>query len=243
MEFFLTNDGGTVWFPVTPGITHIFTTTGSDLRWRAVLTGDPLWRHRSPAVNLLRIEYSSGISGGDDYEPDDTCAQASPIQVNGATQQHNFHQYEDSDWAWFDAQAGDTYIIQTGNTSLRADTVLELYDACGVPPIDEDDNAFGPGATLIFSASMSGRYYVRVLQGDPTVYGAETDYNLSVREQQPTGAAIIVAGRMKLNDAVQPIINATANLAYQTLLQSGFSPDDIHYLNSDLAQLRGRRAD
>ena len=39
-----------------------------------------------------------------------------------------------------------------------------------------------------------------------------------------------------MGDAVQPIINATANLAYQTLLAGGFSPDNIQYLNSDLGQ-------
>jgi hypothetical protein len=41
---------------------------------------------------------------------------------------------------------------------------------------------------------------------------------------------------MRENDDVQPIINATANLAYQTFLESGFSADDIQYLNSDLGQ-------
>lgn len=236
VQFYVTNDSGATWAAVTPGVTLVFTTTGSDLRWRAELTGDPLWRRRTPVVNSLRIEYSTGVPNGDDYEPDDTCAQVSPIQVNGATQQHDFHQYEDSDWVWFDAQAGITYVIQTSNTASRVDTVLELYATCGAPPVDEDDNAFGPGATLAFTAPASGRYYARVLQNDGTVYGAETEYDLSVRAQTPTGAAIIVAGRMKLNDEVQPIINATANLAYQTLLQSGFSPDNIQYLNSDTTQ-------
>ena len=236
VQFYLTNDGGAHWAAVTPGVTHVFTTTGSDLRWRAALRGDPLWRHRSPVINSLRIEYSTDAPGGDTYEPDDTCAQAQPLQVNGAAQQHTFHQYQDSDWGWFEARAGVTYTIQTGNTGARADIVLELYDSCGTPPIDEDDNAFGPGATLTFTAPVSGRYYVRVLQVDSSVYGAETEYDLSVRAQQPTGAAIIVAGRLNANDPVQPIINATANLAYQTLLRRGFAADDIYYLNSDTTQ-------
>ena len=37
VQFYLTNDGGACWAGVTPGITHVFTTTGSDLRWRAAL--------------------------------------------------------------------------------------------------------------------------------------------------------------------------------------------------------------
>jgi hypothetical protein len=232
VQFSLTNNGGATWATVTPGVTHVFTTTGSDMRWRAELTADPVWRHRSPVVNSLRIEYSSGSTGGDDYEPDDTCAQAHSIQINGAAQQHTFHQEQDSDWVWFDGQAGVTYIIQTSNTGPRADTVLELYDACDDPPIDEEDNAFGPGASLTFTAPATRRYYIRVLQHDLNIYGADTDYDLSVRAQQPTGAAIIVAGRLKLNDDVQPIIEATADWAYQALLQGGFAPENILYLST-----------
>ena len=236
VQLYLTNNGGAHWATVTPGVTHVFTTTGSDLRWRAVLTGDPVWRHRSPVVNSLRIEYSTDAPDSDDYEPDDLCGQAQPLQISGAVQRHDFHQYQDSDWGWFDAQAGTPYLIQTSNTGFRADTVLELYDSCGVPPIDEDDNAFSPGATLTFTAPTDMRYYVRVFQNNPHIYGADTEYDLSVQSQQPTGAAIIVAGRLKTNDAVQPIINATANLAYRTLLQRGFAAEDIYYLNSDTTQ-------
>ena len=53
--------------PSRPGVTHVFTTTGSDLRWRAELTADPLWP-RTPVVNSLRIEYSTQIPYADDYE-------------------------------------------------------------------------------------------------------------------------------------------------------------------------------
>jgi hypothetical protein len=239
IQFYLSNDGGAHWAPITPGVTHVFTTTGSDLRWRAHLMGDPVWRHRSPIVESLRIEYATTTNSGDDYEPDDTCAQAQPIQVGGNAQAHAFHQYQDSDWVWFDAEAGSSYLLQTSNTGARADTILELYNQCGQPPEDSDDNAFGPGATLAFIAPATGRYYARVLQHDGSVYGADTHYDLTVRAQQAQqslGAAIIVAGRLRHNDPVQPIINATANLAYQTLLQQGFGADDIYYLNSDPAQ-------
>jgi hypothetical protein len=201
------------------------------------MTSDPVWRNRSPTIDTLRIEYTTSSADGDDYEPDDVCNQAQPIQVGGVAQTHNFHQYQDSDWVWFAAQAGTSYLIQTTNTGDRADTVLELYDQCGQPPDATDDNAFGPGATLSFEAPTSGTYYVRVLQHDGTVYGADTEYDLTVRAQQPSqGAVIIVAGRRQENDYRQPIINATANLAYQTFRGAGFSDADIYYLNSDLGQ-------
>jgi hypothetical protein len=235
VQFYLTNDGGGHWAEVTPGVTHVFTTTGSDLRWRAVLDVDPIW-NRTPVVNSLRIEYSTQAPYADDYESDDTCAQARPIQVNGAAQQHTFHQHEDADWVWFQARAGVTYVVQTANTGPRADTLLELYAQCGQPPSQSDDNPFGPGASLIFQAPSSGTYYVRVLQSDGSVYGEGSDYELSVRAQAPPGAAVIVAGRMRADDYRQPIINATANLAYQTFLESGFSAENIQYLNADLSQ-------
>jgi hypothetical protein len=237
VDFYLTNDGGAHWAPVTPGVTHVFTTTGSDLRWRVEMASDPVWRHRSPIVDSLRIAYTTSSADGDDYEMDDTCVQAQPIQVGGVAQTHTFHQYQDNDWVWFEAQAGTPYLIQTSNTGERADTVLELYNQCGQPPDDIDDNAFGPGATLSFVAPASGTYYVRVLQHDGTVYGADTEYDLTVRAQHfSQGVAIIVAGRMRDNDGVQPIINATANLAYQTFRGAGFSDADIYYLNSDVGQ-------
>ena len=232
VQFYLTNDGGTSWAEVAPGVTHIFTSTGSDLRWRADLTGDSIWRHRTPLIHSLQIEYSTDMPSGDSYEPDDTCAQARPIQINGAAQQHTFHQPDDSDWIWFDGQAGVTYIIQTNNTRPNADTILELYGQCGQLPIDEEDNVFSPGATLSFAAPTNSRYYIRVLQNDGSIYGDDTEYDLSVRAQVPTGAAIIVAGRLKTNDTVQPIIEATADLAYQSLLQGGLSPDNILYLST-----------
>ena len=42
VQFSLSNNGGVTWYPVLPGVTQVFTTTGSDLRWRADLTADPL---------------------------------------------------------------------------------------------------------------------------------------------------------------------------------------------------------
>jgi len=238
VDFYLTNDGGDHWAAVQPGVTHVFTTTGSDLRWRVEMASDPVWRNRSPIVDSLRIEYATTSADGDDYELDDACNQAQPIQVSGVAQTHNFHQYQDSDWVWFEAQAGTTYLIQTANTGARADTVLELYNQCGQPPDATDDNAFGPGATLSFEAPTSGTYYVRVLQHDGTVCGADTDYDLTVRAQQPSqGVAIIVAGRDRQDDYRQPIIKATANLAYQTFQGAGFADADVYYLNSDLGQL------
>jgi hypothetical protein len=237
VAFYLTNDGGAQWSQVTPGVTHVFTTTGSDLRWRAELASDAVWRNRTPLVHSLRIDYSTDLPGGDDYEPDDTCAQAQPLQINGVAQQHTFHQYEDADWSWFDVVSGTTYLIQTSATGENADTELALFETCGEAPIDEEDNAFGPGATMVFQAPYTGPAYVRVTNVDGLVYGEGTDYELSVQAESAVGAVVIVAGRDSLDDELQPLITATGNRAYETFLAGGYTDDDIQYLNADLAQL------
>jgi hypothetical protein len=182
---------------------------------------------------MLRIEYSTDLAGGDDYEPDDLCLQAQPLQINGVAQQHTFHQYEDADWGWFDVVSGTTYLIQTSATGENANTELALFDICGAAPIDEEDNTFGPGATMIFQAPYSGPLYVRATNVDGTAYGEGTDYELSVQAEAPPGAVIIVAGRNSVSDPLQPLISETADLAYRTFLAGGYSDDDIHYLNAD----------
>jgi hypothetical protein len=187
VTFYLTNDGGAHWAAVTPGVTHVFTTAGSDLRWRAVLTADPLWP-RTPIVRSLRIEYSTQMSYADDYEGDDTCARARPIQVNGAAQTHTFHQAGDADWAWFDVISGTTYIVETYNLGTRAQTVVEPHRTCQAPPAGTG-RSFGNGYTFSFTADQTSRYYAKVYNHTPSVYGQDTDYTLSVRSVRPNAVA------------------------------------------------------
>lgn len=228
LTFYLSNDGGDHWASVTPGTTHVFTTTGSDLRWRAKMATNPYWRDDTPVLEQLRIEYTTISSEGDDYEPDDICDDASPLQVDGAVQGHTFHEPNDEDWAWFSAQEGTTYVLQTARPGANADTVLELHDVCN-RAILTDTNAFGQDARLTFTASNDGTYYARVTNQDGNVHGAGTDYDLSVRTYTPNGLAVVVAGH---NDGyqLQSNIDYAADQAYLTLLESGFSKDNVRYL-------------
>ena len=235
VQFYLTNDGGAHWAAVTPGVAHVFTATGSDLRWRAVLTGDPVWRSRTPLVNSLRIEYSTQVPYADDYEPDDTCAQARPIGVNGAAQAHTFHQQADADWVWFDVISGTTYIVQTANTQANADTTLELYRDCPKPPLAGDDNAFGREARITWRAAFSGPVRVRVANHNPAVYGADTGYDLSVRTFTQPPVAVIVAGHDN-RYSLQSNIDTMADMAYRTLLNSGVPKANIRYFGPNPAR-------
>jgi len=227
VQFYLTNDGGAHWITATLGTATVFTTTGSDLRWRAILSVDPIWQ-RTPVVNSLRIEYSTQPSYADDYEPDDICAQVQPIQVNGAAQAHTFHQDADADWAWFNVTSVTTYVVQTSNTQASADTMLELRAACPQPPLDSGDNAFGNDARITWQASFSGPVYVKVANHTPSVYGPDTGYDLSVRTFTQPPVAVIVGGH---DDGyrLQANIDHAADMAYLTFLNSGVPKANLRY--------------
>jgi hypothetical protein len=231
VQFSLSNDGGATWADVTPGTNHVFATSGSDLRWKAVLTPDPLWP-RAPTITGVTIDYSSRDQSADDYEPDDTCAQAQPIAVNGAAQHHTFAQQGDADWVRFEVTQGATYIIQTANAQPNADTILSLYQEC-TQPLGSDDNAFGSTARLTWQATFSGPVYAQVTNHDPAVSGSGTGYDLSVRTVVQAPVAIIVAGRDD-RDSLQANIHYSADRAYRAFLSAGVPKDNLHYLSHDL---------
>ena len=57
INYFLSNDGGTTWEPTNPGDNHIFSSQGTDLRWRAVLTTtDP---NITPLIDDLNVVYQT----------------------------------------------------------------------------------------------------------------------------------------------------------------------------------------
>ena len=229
VQFYLTNDGGAHWVTTTLGAATLFTTTGSDLRWRAVLSVDPIWHRRTPVVNSLRIEYSTQVPYADDYEPDDGCLfQAHPIAANGAVQAHTFHQEGDADWVWFDVISGTTYIVETYNLGTRAQTVAEPHRTCDAPPAGTG-RPFGNGYTFSFTAAQTGRYYVKVYNHTPSVYGQDTDYTLSVRAVRPSAVAIVVAGHDGANSYQDNILYA-ADRAYRVFLNAGLGKANVRYL-------------
>jgi hypothetical protein len=117
---------------------------------------------------------------GDPYEPDDTCASARTISTDGTTQTHTFHIAGDPDWVKFTAAANKTYVIQTSNPGTYSDAVLFLYDACNDAPLGSDDNAFGQTVRLEWDIEAAGTYYVKLQQHDSSIFGPDTNYDLSV---------------------------------------------------------------
>jgi ligand-binding sensor domain-containing protein len=170
--------------------------------------------------------------GGDDYEPDDTCAQATSIATDGVAQSHTFHQYADKDWVHFSASSGTTYIIQTSNVGPEANTILELYDECEQPPVADDENPFGSTAQIIWTVPADGTYYVKVYNHDPDQYGRDATYDLSIRVQPIGGAAIVVAGH---DDGyrLQSNIYHCTDQSYDVFADGGIPVDNLYYLTPD----------
>ncbi|MGB0387704.1 MAG: hypothetical protein ACPGWR_23045 [Ardenticatenaceae bacterium] len=169
------------------------------------------------------------------YEPNDTCSQAWSIPTDGTIQAHTFHQQVDEDWVRFDGTAGVTYLIEARvPDDSRADVALQLYDACGGSSTLYD--SFGPTVRVQFDAISSGPHYMHLTNYDPDATGADVNYQLSVRalNNEPTpGALVLVAGRLRANDRLQPNIHQVTNQVYRLFLQHGYTPDRIYYLATD----------
>jgi hypothetical protein len=227
VQFSLSNNGGTTWEAVTPGINHIFISTGKELRWMINLNADPAWS-RSPVVNSVNIEYSTDEIGADPYENDNTCDLARPIGINGAAQTHTIHQPADADWAWFDATAGTTYVVETINSGSLAQTEAVILSTCS-SPLSGTTRSFGNGFSGSFSAAGSARHYIKISHPDPTASGPDTSYTLSLRAMRPSALALIVAGQDASRSAENNILFA-ADRAYRVFLNAGLGKANVRYL-------------
>jgi len=173
-----------------------------------------------------------------DYEPDDTCAQANFIATDGTVQVHTFGAEADEDWVAFYATAGITYVIEVRvpPTSM-ADVVLEIHDSCEAGgSFDDSDPAFSPDIRLSFVPLVNGQYYVRLVNSAPAVYGDGVLYHLSVRSLQqtlPSGAVILVAGRLRAGDPLQDNIHYSTDAVYDFARTHGCAPEQIAYLATD----------
>jgi hypothetical protein len=175
----------------------------------------------------------------DAYEVDDVCSQAHLIQVNGSLQEHTFHVAGDADWVRLQVTENAQYRIEVQTPiNSDADVNLGLYPACDLGPTDVFEETFTPGVRLDFTAVTTGPVYVRLVNEDASRAGPEVLYRLTVRELQPDaqkGAVILLAGRLRTNDALQANIHHVINRAYELYKQQGYSDDEILYLAVDPA--------
>jgi len=127
-----------------------------------------------PIVTVVNASLSDG------YEVDNSCGQAKTITTDGALQTHNFHAANDEDWIKFTAQAQKTYVIEVDNVGANVDALVMIYTQCAQPPVFSDGNAFGPTIHIEWDTPANGTVYLQVMQNDPAIFGANTNYDLSV---------------------------------------------------------------
>ena len=230
IRYYLSNNGGTNWEEVVPGIRHPFSSAGNDLRWRADFIASS-GAYKTPILSKVNIRYVDN-SAGDIYEPDDYCDEAQPIGTDGALQQHTFYQTGDGDWAWFTPKPGTTYVIQTSGSQAKADTIIYLYTNCQDDPLLQSDNSLGQDARLTYNSPDAKPVYLRVANVDPTQFGDQTGYDLSVRTSSSQPLVIIVAGKNE-NPIFDSNIQYSADTVYRVFHDKGVPKDRIRYLSHD----------
>ncbi len=148
-------------------------------------------------------ETGAGWNSDNDYEPNDKLVLANKIEIgfeNAQTHQLDpkssdyVNNGSDRDWYYFNADAGNTYVIETfdilANSSENA-TGIYLYDATGIELADDrsgDNGTNNANARITHTFSRSGTYYIVVL-ADHYVSWAGT-YSLRILpKHDETGAS------------------------------------------------------
>ncbi|MEO5330687.1 MAG: dockerin type I domain-containing protein [Magnetococcus sp. YQC-5] len=147
--------------------------------------------------------------GQDEFEPDNTAAQASIIVLNDTNpQHHNTHTTNDVDWVKFYGIKDVTYAIEAIHPGKNADLILELFDADGVTPIMKsvNDHAFGGAEKITFTAAKNGVYFVKASQFGGNLFGADTEYDLKI--YRPYGPIVIPLVAYLTNPDQTPVANA-----------------------------------
>ncbi len=220
---------------VTPTATDPATATATSDG--ATATATPTATATADGPTATATQLPSGV--GDGYEGDNTCAVARGIPTNATAQEHTFHTAADQDWVRFSASAGTSYRIEVNvPTGSSADVDLELYRNCEQLPDPPQNPSFSPNVRVDFTPPQSGDIFLRLVNHDQAVAGAQVAYQLSVRALDatvPDRALIILAGRLRLSDPLQGNIHNITQAVYQLFQSNQYDRDHIQYLATDSA--------
>ncbi|MEM7532327.1 MAG: C13 family peptidase [Chloroflexota bacterium] len=178
-----------------------------------------------------------GPIGGDAYEDNNQCANATPIEPDGIAQTHTFHTPNDRDWLTFTAPTDDFYLIDVSvPTGSLADVDLIYYSDCHSGSKEDVNQRNAPGIKFHVDAEANQQFFIKLKHVKINVFGPHVRYEISVRKlpsEPPTGAVIILAGRYRTIDTLQDNINHTAQKAYQLFQNKGVAAGDILFLATD----------
>ncbi|MEM7539534.1 MAG: C13 family peptidase, partial [Chloroflexota bacterium] len=172
-----------------------------------------------------------------EYFAGNICEQAVEILLNGIAQIHTFQMSNDNDWFTFIAPTTGTYKVEVHiPDSSLADVDLAYFSDCNNESIAQWNETFAPGVKLDIYAQAGQSIYLNLRNMDGDVFGPDVSYEVSVRklsDEQPTGAVIILAGRLRANDTLQNNINDTAVKVYRFFQSRGLSDEAILFLSTD----------
>lgn len=134
---------------------------------------DSIWEENEQN-NLARLDVCvGGGSAADQYEPDDSCDQATVIQTDGTPQEHSFAPVGDADWIKFTGIGGVEYVITAANVGANSDAALSLFPRCNLPA------SFGGSNVIRVTLPANGIYYVKAVNHN-TDAATDTGYRISV---------------------------------------------------------------
>jgi len=170
---------------------------------------------------------SRACAGWDEFEPDNTIAEARPILINGEVETHSLHIKPDSDWYKFEATVGKTYQFESIITETKiADTILWLYDTDGITALalgdkyresNSDFPVLGDHDVLRWKATKSGMFYLQV----------ESRWNGRRVEYQLKGNEIVSELFLPMISQSKPVTTTEA------------TPPDLEALDQIIKQLPG----
>ncbi len=98
----------------------------------------------------------------DDFEPDNSFAEATTIAVGTMNEAHYFGPCDDQDYFTFTAAAGATYVIETTTDDPDIDPELDLYNSSYAWIDGDSDSGTDWNALLTWTCPSTGTYYFMI---------------------------------------------------------------------------------
>lgn len=164
-----------------------FPSTGTPM---GIPDGMPEPSQNARALNTTAFAVANFRQRADQYEPDNTQAQATPL-ISGVVQpNHSIHlEGADEDWATFTLTCESDIDLQTNG--LTGDTTMSLFDSTGTLVEFDDDDGVGLFSRIQRQNVLPGVYFVEIQEFAQN--NAIMNYSLSLAATQ-TGTCLLCDG-------------------------------------------------
>lgn len=190
------------------------------LEWAAPATGHYFFevRHYDPTKGgIYDVRITAGIEP-DQYEPDNSQAQARPASKDGTPYAHTFSMPTDNDYLSFEATAGMTYKAEV--IPIDSDVTFEM--AMENATSSRVDSARTPGVakTMWWFSRKTERVYLRATKDPSDPYGR---YQMRVTESAPPSGTVEINGGASITNS--RTLTITSNIERATRM-------DLHVLDA-----------